>query len=91
MAAIHANGQPKKYLLLDRLLRLIMTLPVSIATTERSFSAMKIIKCNLRNKMGHGFLADSMSVYIEREISACISSESIIDDFKSLGKRKVHL
>jgi len=32
-----------------------------------------------------------MSVYIEREISASISSESIIDDFKSLGKRKVHL
>jgi len=28
------------------------------------------------------FLADSMSVYIERGISACISSESIIDDFK---------
>lgn len=41
--------------------------------------------------MGHGFLVDSMSVYIEREISECISSESIIDDFKSLGKRKVRL
>jgi len=32
-----------------------------------------------------------MSVYIEREISACISSESIIDDFQSLGKRKMSL
>jgi len=41
--------------------------------------------------MEPGFLADSMSVYIEREISASISFESIIDDFKSLGKRKVHL
>jgi len=57
-------------LLLDRLLRLVMTLSVSTATTERSFSEMKIIKSKLRNKMGHGFLADSMSVYIEREISA---------------------
>jgi hypothetical protein len=37
------------------------------------------------------FLADSMPVYIEREISACISFESIIDDFKSLGKRKSSL
>jgi len=61
-----------------------MTLPVSTATTERSFSAMKIIKSNLRNKMGHGFLADSMAVYIEREISACISSESIIGHSKSV-------
>ncbi|XP_024634611.2 uncharacterized protein [Medicago truncatula] len=90
-AAIPANGQPKKHLLLDRLLRLVMTLPVSTATTERSFSAMKIIKSKLRKEMGHGFLANSMSVYIEKDISECISSESIIDDFKSLRKRKVRL
>ena len=37
------------------------------------------------------FLTNSMSVYIEREISACISSESIIDNFKSFGKHKVSL
>jgi hypothetical protein len=41
--------------------------------------------------MGLSFLADSMSVYIERKITAYISSKSIIDDFKSLGKRKVSL
>jgi len=32
-----------------------------------------------------------MSVYIEREISACISSKSIIDDFQSPEKRKISL
>nr|KYP39172.1 hypothetical protein KK1_039536 [Cajanus cajan] len=41
--------------LIDRLLRLIMTLPVSTATTERSFSTMKIIKIRLRNKMEADF------------------------------------
>lgn len=86
-----ASGQAETYFLIDRLLRLIMTLPVSTATTERSFSAMKIIKTKLRNKMDDGFLGDSMTVYIEREISASISSESIIDDFKSLGTRKALL
>jgi len=85
------SGQAETYFLIDRLLRLIMTLPVSTATTERSFSAMKIIKTKLRNKMDDGFLGDSMTVYIEREISASISSESIIDDFKSLGTRKALL
>ena len=72
----------KIYFLIDRLLRLIMTLPVSIATTERSFSTMKIIKTRLRNKMGSGFLNDGMTIYIEREISANISYELVIDDFK---------
>ena len=62
-----------------------MTLPVSTATTERSFSAMKIIKTKLRNKMKGRFLADSMTVYIEREIAASISSDSIINYFKLLG------
>jgi len=64
-----------------------MTLPVSTATTERSFSAMKIIKTKLRNKMGSGFLNDIMAVYIEREISASISFELVIDDFKLVGSR----
>jgi len=82
-----ATERNKIYFLIDRLLRLIMTLPVSTATTERSFSAMKIIKTRFRNKMGSGFLNDTMAVYIEREISASISSESVIDDFKLVGSR----
>jgi len=41
--------------------------------------------------MGPEFLAYNISVYIEREISTCISFESIIDDFKSSRKRKVSL
>jgi hypothetical protein len=77
----------KIYYLIDRLLRLILTLPVSTATTERSFSAMKIIKNKLRNKMNAGFLADNMSVYIEKEIAANISSDTIIDEFKALATR----
>lgn len=32
------------------------------------------------------FLADSMTVHIEREIAESFSSDSIIDDFKSLRK-----
>jgi len=39
--------------------------------------------------MGLEFLVDNMPIYIERKISACISSKSIIDDFKSLEKCKV--
>jgi len=61
-----------------------MTLPVSIATIERYFSAMKIIKNMLRNKMKVKFLTSSMIIYIERDIATNFSSDSIIEDFKSL-------
>jgi hypothetical protein len=43
------------YPLIDRLIRLILTLPVSTTTTERAFSAMKIIKTRLRNRMEDDF------------------------------------
>jgi hypothetical protein len=46
------------YPLVDRLIRLILTLPVSTATTERAFSAMKIVKTRLRNRMENDFLAN---------------------------------
>jgi len=61
-----------------------MTLLVSIFTTGRSFSAMRIIKTMLINKMGGEFLIDNMKVYIEGKVSESISYESIIDKFKSL-------
>ncbi|XP_073219458.1 uncharacterized protein [Cicer arietinum] len=86
-----ATKKTQNFYLIDRLLRLIMTLPVSTATTERSFSAMKIIKSRLRNKMEDDFLADTMTIYIEREIAASITSESIIDDFKLIKERRALL
>ncbi|KAK3228089.1 hypothetical protein Dsin_007951 [Dipteronia sinensis] len=52
--------------LIDRLIRLVLTLPVSTATIERAYSAMKFIKTTLRNKMEDEFLASCMMIYIER-------------------------
>ncbi|KAL6211703.1 hypothetical protein ACLB2K_016926 [Fragaria x ananassa] len=77
--------------LIERLLRLVMTLPVSTATTERAFSAMKLIKNRLRSKMSDDFLADLMTVHIEREIVDSIDSNSVIDEFYALGNRRAQL
>jgi len=62
---------------------------VSTATTERAFSAMKVIKTRLRNKMDDEFLANSLVVYIEREISESFNSDLILDDFVSLKTRRM--
>nr|XP_012574299.1 uncharacterized protein LOC105852643 [Cicer arietinum] len=58
----------------------------NISTTERSFSAMKIIKTRLCSKIYDEFLADNMILYIEKEIAKTFNSDSIIDDFKTLGE-----
>ncbi|XP_076911120.1 uncharacterized protein LOC143568989 [Bidens hawaiensis] len=42
--------------LVYRLLKLTLVLPIATATVERCFSAMKIMKTNLRNRIGEDFL-----------------------------------
>ncbi|KAL9685702.1 hypothetical protein QQ045_023153 [Rhodiola kirilowii] len=64
--------------LVDRLIRLVLTLPVSTATTERAFSAMKIIKTRLRNKMEDGYLSGCMMLHIEKEYVDDIDSEMVM-------------
>lgn len=46
------------------------------------------MKTRLRNKMGNEFLNYSITVYIEKEISASISSELVIVNFKLVGSHK---
>jgi hypothetical protein len=82
-------GKSDTYYLIDRLIRLVLTLPVSTATTERAFSAMKIVKTRLRNKMEDEFLGDNLLIYIEREIAKSFNSDLILDDFVSLRPRRM--
>ncbi|XP_020424459.1 uncharacterized protein LOC18769511 [Prunus persica] len=57
------------YYLIDRLICLVLTLPISTTTIERAFSCMRLIKNRLRNKIDDEFLADCMLLHIEREFA----------------------
>ena len=56
------------YPLIDKLIQFILTFPVSTTTTERAFSAIKIVKIRLHNQMEDDFLANYLIVYIEKEL-----------------------
>ncbi|KDO63229.1 hypothetical protein CISIN_1g046388mg [Citrus sinensis] len=64
---------------INRLTRLVLTLPVSTTMTERAFSAMKFIKTPLRNNIEKKFLSNCMIIYIEREFVDTINSDSIME------------
>jgi hypothetical protein len=85
------TNKSQHYHLIDRLIRLVLTLPVSTAITEREFPAMKHVKTVLRNKIKEEFLTDSMMIYIEREIVEDIDSDSIIDEFYSTKHQRVQI
>ena len=84
-----ATGRHRTSNMIDRLLRLLLTLPISTASAERVFSILKITKTRLRNKMEDEFLANNLIVHIEGEIARDYSYEDIITDFQNLKKRKV--
>ncbi|KAJ9538686.1 hypothetical protein OSB04_031419 [Centaurea solstitialis] len=77
--------------LIYRVISLLLTLPASTATTERSFSAMNTVKTRIRNKMEDEFLNDSLVLFIEREVAEKISLEEIMEDFKAAKDRRVPL
>jgi hypothetical protein len=79
------------YLLVDRLIRFILTLPVSTTTTERVFSAIKIDKTRLHNRMEDDFLVNYLIVYIEKEIAERFTIDMIIDDFYFMKERRAQL
>jgi hypothetical protein len=83
------TGHHRVFHLIDRFLRLLLTLPVSRSSVERAFSALKIIKTRLCNKMEDDFLTNSMIVHIEGELLEDYSYEDIIKDFNDVKDRKV--
>ncbi|XP_030505402.2 uncharacterized protein LOC115720392 [Cannabis sativa] len=66
------------------LIKLALTLPVATALVERAFSAMNIVKNQMRNKMGDQWLNDSLTVHLEKDVFNAIDNELIIHRFQNM-------
>jgi len=69
------------------ILSILVTIPSSSATAERSFSAMKRIKNYLRSTMGDDRLSSLALLHVHSEIE--IDVELVIELFASLRNRKL--
>jgi len=72
-------------------IQIMLTIAVSIASCERSFSKLKLILSYLRASMGQGRLCDLALLSVEREETEKTDFEHIIDQFASVKARKVQL
>jgi hypothetical protein len=72
------------YPLVYMLITLALTLPVATASVERAFSAMNIVKNQMRNRMGDQWLNDCLIVYLEKDIFNAIDNEPIIIRFQNM-------
>ena len=82
-------GNSEHYKFVYRIVKLELTLPVSTATTEWTFSTIKFVKTNLHNKIENDFLTNSLMFHIKKDIVLTFSLDSVIDDFEDLKERQV--
>ena len=69
--------------------RILLTiLPVTVASTERSFSKLKLLKSYLTSSMSQGRLNDLAILCIEKNILENIDVDTIINDFASRNARR---
>ncbi|CAN6175040.1 unnamed protein product [Urochloa humidicola] len=77
--------------LVYKLIELALLVPVSTATVERSFSAMKILKTKLRNKIANDWFNNLMICYIEKELFKSLDEAAVLQRFQNIKTRKMQL
>jgi len=72
-------------------LRTLLTVLVTVASIERSFSKLKLIKTYLRSSMGQERLNNLAILSIEHEVAHDLNYTDVIDSFAAAKARKVVL
>ena len=86
--ALKVARQLETYSITETLLQIFATLPVTTATGERSFSALKLIKTYLRTSMQENRLNALALLYINNDIK--LDYSQVIDQFAK-GNRRFNL
>jgi hypothetical protein len=82
------SEKSKSYNLIDRLIRLVLTLPIFTATTEQALFAIKLVKTRSHSRMEDEFLVDNFVIYIEKEIAKDFTIKMIMDEFYYVKDRR---
>lgn len=75
------NGFATMFPNLNKLYRLILTLPATSVSCERSFSALPFVKNKLRSTMTEERLTDLMVIAVEGERAMDINVSSVVEYF----------
>lgn len=89
LSYIYSNNLVELYPNLTIALRLMLTVPVTVASGERSFSRLKLSKTHLRTTMLQERLSALAQISIEHEITRSLDKDELIKAFSALKRRRV--
>ena len=72
----------------DKLLRIYLTIPITTATAERSFSALRRIKTYLRSTMSEERLNNTMLLHVHKDLCDKTDLSKIAQMFVSCNSRR---
>ena len=70
--------------------RIFLTMPVTVASAERSFSKLKLLKTYMRSSMSQERLNGLTILCIEKDILENLETDNIIEDFANRNARRSH-
>lgn len=76
---------------LRKCIQIALTVPVTSASCERSFSAMKLLKTYLRNKTEDDRLSDLATLFVHKLRARSLDRDNIIDVFAEKVDRRLQL
>ena len=85
------SAELQQYPNLLLIMQLAMTLPVSSATCERSFSAMRRVKNYMRSTMLQDRFSALASLHIESDMARKIDIKQLINEFARSSARRIQL
>ncbi|XP_058775025.1 uncharacterized protein LOC131649272 [Vicia villosa] len=68
--------------------RILLTIPVTVASAERSFSKLKLLKTYLRSTMSQERLNGLALIAVENDLLERVKYEDLVDDFASKSVRR---
>jgi hypothetical protein len=71
--------------------RVLLTIPVTVASAERSFSKLKLLKSYMRTTMTQQRLNDLATISLESEVLEKIDYKNIIEDFILKNPKRMKL
>ncbi|XP_065665568.1 uncharacterized protein LOC136086994 [Hydra vulgaris] len=87
---MHTYSLTEAYPYIEITLRIFLTLPVTVASCECSFSKLKLLKNYLRSSMGQERLTNLAILSIKNPLVKSLCYNEIIDNFASLKARKIN-
>ena len=74
---------------LRKCIQIALTIPVTSASCERSFSAMKLLKTHLRNKTEDDRLNDLAVLFVHKQRARLLDCDNLMDEFANAKNRRI--